>query len=269
MEFKRLGSTNVMVPEIGLGTWGYRGGVEPLRRGIELGATLIDTAEMYSTEGVVGEAIKGITDQVFIASKVSAGHLRYEEVLRAAEGSLSKLGIDQIDLYQIHWPNSSVPIHETMRAMEALVDRRLVRYVGVSNFSVRELREAQAAMTKYPIVSNQVLYNLKRREIERELLPYCQENDITMMAYTPLANGSLASRPRLLADSGMTVLQDIAAEVGKTMAQVALNWCTARPNVIEIPKSNSIERTEENCGASGWRLSPEQIDQLDQAFRRG
>ncbi len=131
MEFKRLSSTDVMVPEIGLGTWRYRGGVEPLRRGIELGATLIDTAEMYSTEGVVGEAIKDIRDQVFIASKVSGGHLRYEDVLRAADGSLSKLGIDQIDLYQIHWPNSSIPIHETMRAMEALVDRGLVRYVGV------------------------------------------------------------------------------------------------------------------------------------------
>ena len=89
------------------------------------------------------------------------------------------------------------------------------------------------------------------------------------MAYTPLASGSLASGPRLLADRGMTVLQDIAAEVGKTMAQVALNWCTARPNVVDIPKSNSIERTEENCGASGWRLSPEQIDQLDQPFSRG
>ncbi len=269
MEFKRLGSSDVVVPEIGLGTWRYRGGVEPLRRGIELGATLIDTAEMYSTEGVVGEAIKGIRDQVFIATKVSGGHLRYEDVLRAADGSLSKLGIDQIDLYQVHWPNSSIPIHETMRAMEALVDKGLVRYVGVSNFSVRDLREAQVAMTKYPIVSNQVLYNLKRREIEGELLAYCQENDITILAYTPLANGSLASKPRLLADRGMTALQDIAAEVGKTMAQVALNWCTAKPNVIVIPKSNSIERSEENCGASGWRLSPDQIDQLDQSFRRG
>ena len=224
---------------------------------------------MYSTESVVGDAIKGIRDQVFIASKVSGGHLRYEDVLRAADGSLSKLGIDQIDLYQIHWPNSSIPIDETMRAMEALVDRGLVRYIGVSNFSVRGLREAQAAMTKYPIVSNQVLYNLKRREIEGELLPYCQENDITILAYTPLASGSLASKPRLLANRGMTPLQDIAAEVGKTKAQVALNWCTAKPNVIVIPKSSSIERTEENCGASGWRLSPEQIDQLDQAFRVG
>ena len=136
MELKPLGNTDVMVPEIGLGTWNYSGGVEPLRRGIEMGAFLIDTAEGYSTEGVVGRAIKGIRDRVFVATKVSGRHLRYDEVLKAAEGSLRLLDIDYIDLYQVHWPNSSVPIKETMRAMEKLADSGQVKYIGVSNFSV-------------------------------------------------------------------------------------------------------------------------------------
>ena len=266
MESKQLGNTGIMVPEIGLGTWKYRGGVEPLRRGIELGASFIDTAEMYSTEGVVGEAVQGISDQVFIATKVSSHHLRHDDVIRAAEASLRRLGVDRIDLYQVHWPNPRVPIGETMRAMEALVDSGLVKHIGVSNFSVSELREAQAAMTRYPIVSNQVLYNLRRRGVERDLLPYCWENNVTVIAYTPLADGSLTTKPRLRADRGMHALERVAAQVNKTMAQIALNWCTSRRNVIAIPKSNSVARTEENCGASGWRLSPEQIRLLDEAF---
>src|SRR5499426_2886226 len=162
MELKPLGNTGVMVPEIGLGVWRYSGGVEPLRHGVELGAFLIDTAEIYGTEDVVGQAIKGIRDRVFLATKVSPDHLGYDNLLRAAEASLQRLDTNCIDLYQIHWPNWSVPIQETMRAMEALVDRGLVRHIGVSNFSAQQLRAAQAAMSKYPIVSNQVLYNLNR-----------------------------------------------------------------------------------------------------------
>jgi diketogulonate reductase-like aldo/keto reductase len=266
MELRPLGNTDVMIPEIGLGVWKYRGGVEPLRRGIELGAFLIDTAEMYRTEDVVGQAVKGIREQVFIASKVSGGHLRYDDVLHAADASLRLLETGCIDLYQIHWPNSSIPIKETMRAMEALVDRGLVKYIGVSNFSVGQLRAAQAAMSKYPIVSNQVLYNLNSRAIEDDLLPYCQQQNVTVIAYTPLDDGRLAAKPRFRRSQGMKVMEEVASQVGKTLAQVALNWCTSHPNVIAIPKSDSVARTEENCGASGWRLSPDQIQRLDEAF---
>ena len=279
MELKPLGNTNVMVPEIGLGVWRYSGGVEPLRQGVELGAFLIDTAEVYGTEDVVGQAIKGIRDRVFLATKVSPDHLRYDDLLRAAEASLQRLDTNCIDLYQIHWPNWSVPIQETMRAMEALVDRSLIRYIGVSNFSIHQLREAQAAMSKYPIVSNQVLYNLNRREIERELLPYCLMQRITIVAYTPLDDGRLATRSwfpqnwRMQAVpqvaiylQRMQALEQVANFRQKTLAQVALNWCTSRPNVITIPKSNSLARVSENCQASGWRLSPEQIGFLDAAF---
>lgn len=267
MELQQLGNTGVMVPEIGLGTWKYRGGVEPLHRGIELGATLIDTAEMYRTEDVVGQAIQGRREHIFLATKVSGDHLHADAVLRAAEGSLRLLGTEVIDLYQIHWPNARVPIKETMQAMETLVDRGQVRYLGVSNFSVQELRAAQEAMTRYPIVSNQVLYNLNRREIERDLLPYCQQHQITILAYTPLDDGRLATRSRFRRSQGERVLEQVATETRKTLAQVALNWCTAHPNVLAIPKSNSVERTVENCQASGWRLSPAQMQRLDNAFR--
>jgi len=276
---KQLGGTNVMLPEIGLGTWKYRGGAEPLRHGVKLGAFLIDTAEMYRTEDVVGEAVAGIRDRVFIATKVLGGHLKYNQVLAAAEKSLRLLGVDCIDLYQVHWPNSRVPISETMRAMERLVDTGQVRYIGVSNFSVEEMEEAQAAMTKHPIVSNQVIYSLKRRGIERDVLPYCQRNRMTVLAYTPLASGSLAPdsasggrktpgrAARLMGRTqGIETLRGIANETGKTPAQVALNWCVSHPGVIAIPKSNSLARTEENCGASGWYLSSEQLDRLDHTF---
>ena len=266
MELKQLGNTGVMVPEIGLGTWKYRGGVEPLRRGLELGAYLIDTAEIYRTENVVGQAIHGIRERVFIATKVSGDHLRSDAVLRAADASLRLLGTEVIDLYQLHWPNARVPIKETMQAMETLVDRGQVRYIGVSNFSMRELRAAQEVMTKYPIVANQVLYNLNRREIERDLLPYCQAHNITILAYTPLDDGRLATTAHFRRNQSTRVLEQVAADVQKTLAQVALNWCTARPNVIAIPKSDSVERTLENCQASGWRLSPAQVQRLDEAF---
>src|SRR2546423_4121420 len=137
MELTPLGNTGVMVPEIGLGAWKYSGGEEPLRRGIELGAFLIDTAEVYGTEDVVGRAVMGIREQVFVATKVSGSHLRSDDVRRAAEASLRRLEMHYLDLYQIHWPNPRVPIKETMRAMEALVDAGPVKYIGVSNFMAR------------------------------------------------------------------------------------------------------------------------------------
>ncbi len=270
MQLRELGKTGTTVAEIGVGVWRYGGGVEPLRQAIELGASLIDTAEAYGTEKVVGEAVSGIRDRVFVATKVSGSHLSYDEVLKAADASLRRLDTGYIDLYQIHWPNSLVPIQETMRAMETLVDRGLVKYIGVSNFSTAELREAQATMRKYPIVSNQVLYNLNRRQIEEELLPYCQKNHVTIIAYTPLDSGQLtkasaqSSRP-----DQMKVLELVAAQVQKTLAQVALNWCISRPGVITIPKSDRAARVVENCQASGWLLSSAQMQLLESAFPIG
>jgi diketogulonate reductase-like aldo/keto reductase len=268
MELKELGKTGVMVPEVGIGVWRYTGGVEPLRAGLSMGAFLIDTAEIYGTEDVVGQAITGMRERVFVATKVSGQHLKYDEVLHAAEASLQRLRTNYIDLYQIHWPGNVVPIEETMRAMETLVDRGIVKYVGVSNFSVDELHRARLAMTKYPIVSNQVLYNLSRREIEKQLIPYCEANGITIIAYTPLDDGRLARHSQYPRNSqGQQALESVASQAGKTMAQVALNWCVWRCSVITIPKSNSAVRVAENCGASGWRLTREQYDFLNSAFQ--
>ena len=276
---KLLGDTGSEIPEIGLGTWKYKGGTEPLRSGVQLGASLIDTAEMYRTESMVGDAIKEIEDQIFVATKVWGSNLKYDDVLRAAEKSIQLLGVNIVDLYQIHWPNSRIPIKETMMAMEQLVDRGWIKYIGVSNFSVGELDEAMSAMENYPIVSNQVIYNLKRREIERDILPFCLENNISVLAYTPLADGTLADGSSLRItnkvgrifnksnkDSNISVLEVIKEQSKKSLAQIALNWCISHPGVIAIPKSNSIERTVENCGASGWSLTTDQINELERIF---
>ncbi len=264
---KLLGSTGVKVPEIGLGTWQYRSGVEPLRRGMALGANLIDTAEIYGTEDVVGEAIKGLREQVLLATKVWSSHLNYEDVLKAADGSLRKLGTSYIDLYQVHWPNPSVPIKETMRAMERLVDEGKVRYIGVSNFSLEDMKHAKAAMEKHRIVANQLHYSLIHRDIEKGLLQYCQDQRVTVIAYSPLERGMLSSTPLLRHKKAMGVLRRIAAEIGNTPSQVALNWCISKPGVIAIPKADIVEHIEEDCKASGWYLSQEHMQALDMAFK--
>ena len=262
MNLQQLGNSGVQIPDVGLGTWAYTGGSAPLRRGVESGAFLIDTAEAYRTEEAVGEAIEGIRDEVFVATKVSPSHFRRRDVLRAADESLMRLQCGVIDLYQLHWPNSKIPITETMGAMEELVEAGKVRYIGVSNFSAQEMEEAQAALSKSRIVSNQVEFSLTDRSIEAEVLPYCQANGITVIAYSPLARG-LGNFDR---GDGAKALADVAARNGKTVAQAALNWCLSHDRVMVIPKSNSAARVEENCGASGWRLSDEDLAALETAF---
>ena len=264
MDFQELGTSGVQIPDIGLGTWAYTGGSEPLRRGVELGATLIDTAEGYDTEDAVGKAIDGIRDQVFLATKVSPSNFRHKNLLKAADQSLKRLRVDVIDLYQLHWPNDSIPIAETMGAMETLVEAGKVRFIGVSNFSIAQMQEAQAALSKARVVANQVSYSLVDRSIEAELLPYCQEQGVTVIAYSPLASGmgNLASSDKTKA------LGQVAAGTGKTEAQVALNWCLREPRVMAIPKANSPSHVEDDCAASGWRLSSEHLTTLDVAFPR-
>lgn len=256
---KILGNTNVQFPEVGLGTWNYRGGIEPLRRGIALGACLIDTAESYGTEEIVGEAVNGRRQAVFLATKASPRHFRHQDLLRAADQSLRRLRTDYIDLYQLHWPNYAVPIEETMAAMERLVEVGKIRFIGVSNFSSSELREAQAALSKNRIASNQVRYSLVDRTIERSVLPYCKQNKISVIAFSPLATGL----PNIKKRDPRNVLGEMSKQVDRTEAQVGLNWCLRHESVIVIPKAASMNHVTENCGASGWRLSPEQISLLD------
>ena len=178
MNTKELSNTGVMLPELALGTWRYRGGEGPLRVGIELGASFIDTAETYQTEEIVGEAINGCREKVFVATKAAPRHFRRPNLIRAAEQSLKRLNTDHIDLYQLHWPNYCVPISETMEAMEELVRMGKIRFIGVSNFSARQIARAQRYLSKNRIVSNQVRYSIVERTIDDGLLQYCEANQI-------------------------------------------------------------------------------------------
>jgi diketogulonate reductase-like aldo/keto reductase len=278
MESKELGKSGVTIPVLGLGTWGIGGfgsrllggeeaDVQALRLGLDLGMRFIDTAEMYASghsEEVVAKAVKGEREKAFIATKVSPEHLSYDGVLNSCNASLRRLETKYVDLYQVHWPNTRIPISETMKAMEHLVEQGKVRYVGVSNFSVEQTREAQEALSKNALASNQVEYSLVNRSIEDDLLPYCAKERITVIAYSPIARGRIAQGGR----SGQwRMLDQVSAKYNKTRAQVALNWLLAKRPVVAIPKAASLEHVRENGGAAGWRLSEEDQTALSEAFR--
>jgi diketogulonate reductase-like aldo/keto reductase len=260
---RELTNSGVRLPEIGFGTWNYRGGIQPLRAAIACGAHLIDTAESYGTEEIVGEAIRGRRHQVFLATKVLPRNFRRRDLIAAAERSLRRLGTDHIDLYQLHWPNLAIPIEEPMRGMEELVDAGKVRFIGVSNFSVRDLVNAQAALSRQRILANQVRYSLIERTIEGGLLEYCQKNGITVIAYSPLATGL----GNIRAADPEGILPKVAGASLKSAAQVALNWCINKESVIAIPKASSIEHVVENMGASGWKLRPDFARLLEDRIR--
>ena len=277
MEFKRLGKSKVEIPVLGLGTWGMGGfssrhlggeenAVRALRLGIELGMSFIDTAEVYAnghSEEVVAQAVSEAREGVFIATKVSAENLSFERVLRSCESSLERLKTNYVDLYQVHWPNPRIPITETMKAMEQLVAEGKVRNIGVSNFSVQQTREARDALSKIGLASNQVEYNLVERSIEGDLLPFCTEEHITIIAYSPVARGNIPSGGR---GEQWRTLEGIARKYAKTRAQVALNWLIAKEPVVAIPKAANLEHVRENAGAVGWKLSREDHDMLSAAF---
>ena len=261
MNHKELGRTGVKIPEIGLGMWQYKGGLDVLRKGLQSGALFIDTAELYGNEEMAGRALQYFKGLVFVATKTH--HWRYKEVMQCAEASLRRLGIETIDLYQLHWSNAAVPIAETMAAMEELVQQGKVRFIGLSNFTVKEFKEAQATMRKCKIVANQVRYSLVDRTIDGDVLPFCQQTGVTVIAYSPLAN----SFQRLIDADRTKVLEKVAKMTNKTKAQVALNWCISKPDVVAIPKTESIQHVVENCQASGWQLTDEQIAMLDEGVR--
>jgi diketogulonate reductase-like aldo/keto reductase len=241
--------------------------IAALKRGIELDINLIDTAEMYDTEPLVAEAIQGYQrDTIFVATKVWSTHLKYSQVLKAAQRSLEKLRCGYIDLYQIHWPNPLVPIKETMRAMEKLVDDGKVRHIGVSNFSLSQMREAEETLSKHELASNQVQYNLKARKIETDLLPYCDKNNIAIVAYRPVAHGGLANPSGKLRE----ILDEISQRhEGKTPTQIALNWLVNKSKIVfPIPRASRPERIMENVGAVGWNLDRDDLLRLDQEDAR-
>jgi len=280
LERKSLGKTGESVAAIGLGTWNMGGRespdyrdderlIEAIRYAVELGMNHIDTAEMYAAghaEELVGEAIKQFSrDEVFIATKVWPSNLRYEDVIRSCRRSLERLQLKYVDLYMVHWPNPRIPLQETMKAMEKLVKDGLIRYIGVSNFDVELLEQAMNALKREEIVANQVEYSLEAREVERELIPFCERNGITVTAYTPLGKGRIPAEAASNTPRGK-ILAEMAQRYGKTPVQIALNWVIWRPNVITIPKAARKEHLEENAGAAGWRLTEEDYKRLSAAY---
>jgi diketogulonate reductase-like aldo/keto reductase len=223
--------------------------IQALRRGIELGCNLIDTAEMYAdgkSEEVVAEAVRDVRKDVFIASKVSPGNLHRDNLMEACMRSLKRLRTSYIDLYQVHWPNPKVPIRETMAAMEELVRDGRIRYIGVSNFNVEQTNEARDVLSKSELVSNQVEYSLRSRAVEDDILPYCRREKLTLIAYTPLVRGNV---PEAI------IPRAICEKYGMTPIQVMLNWVTRSECVVAIPKSADIRHVEENASSVSARFS--------------
>ncbi|MCL4389406.1 aldo/keto reductase [Candidatus Marsarchaeota archaeon] len=262
MDKIKLGRTDEKIPKIGIGTWKMPADSKEaevaIKFAIHHGMDFVDTAEIYANETMVGRAIRG--EKTFIATKVPPHKFRYEDVLKACDASLKKLGVKQIDLYQLHWPNHSIPISETMKAMEELKKAGKIRYIGVSNFDVAELENAQAALKNDEIVSNQIEYSILVREVEKDMLGYARENKITIIAYSPLARASLFS-PKY--KELMALLSRIGHQHGKSAVQVALNWVLRDGNTIAIPKATSIAHVEENCGAAGWSLSAVELAEVN------
>ena len=268
---RKFGWASVKLPVIGQGTWMIEGdyaterrAVHALRTGLDLGLTHIDTAELYGegrVEKLVAQAIAGRRDEVFLASKVLPSNACFDGTLKACIGSLKRLDTSWLDLYILHWPGPH-PIRETMRAMEKLVDEGLIRFIGVSNFDVEDLVQAESALRNERIASNQVLYHLLDRGIERRLLPYCARQEIAVVAYSPFGHGNFPAPSTI----GGHVLAEIGKRHGRTPRQVALNFLTRHPAVFAIPKTTQPQRVRENAGGAGWKLTADEIAAIDRHF---
>jgi diketogulonate reductase-like aldo/keto reductase len=275
MRTKPFGAAGIALPAIGQGTWDIpergarrREAIRAIRRGIDLGMTHIDTAEMYGSgevEKLLGEALAGIPrEAVFIASKVLPSNAGFDGVMKACERSLRRLRLEYLDLYLLHWP-SSVPLEETMRAFSRLVEQGKTRFVGVSNFDVDQMLEAKRLLGAAPLACNQVLYHLKERAIEHELVPRARREGIAVVAYTPFGRGRFPHTA--VAETG--VLGRIARKHGATPRQVILAFLTREPHVFTIPKASNVAHVEENAGAGDMMLDAEDLAQIDAAFPIG
>jgi diketogulonate reductase-like aldo/keto reductase len=254
------------VPVLGQGTWHMgesarerKSEVAALRAGLDLGLTLIDTAEMYANGGaeeVVAEAIAGRRDEIFIVSKVLPENASERGTIAACERSLQRLNTDHIDLYLLHW-RGSPPLAGTLKAFAALKRDGKIRHWGVSNFDLSDMEELWALPGGRDCASNQVLYNLRRRGIEHDVLPWCQQHTIPIMAYSPVEQGRLLDH---------RALADIAKAHNATAAQVALAWVMRAEGIIAIPKAGTIAHVTENRAALDLRLSTDDLAALDRAF---
>ena len=270
----KFGCTNVDVSVVGQGTWmierdndiqKYEFVTRSLQLGLDLGMTHIDTAEMYGNgivEQMVGQAIMGRREEVFLVSKVLPSNASYEGTIRACKRSLNRLNTNWLDLYLLHWPSLEYSIHETMRAMEKLVKEGLVSFIGVSNFDVEDLKKAESVLQDESIACNQVLYHLNSRGIERKLLSYCNSKNIAVVGYSPFGHGIFPSpnsnKGRLLAE--------IAERHHKTVHQVALNFMVNHTKIFTIPKANNPDHVKENSESTGWNLTADEITEINRVF---
>ena len=267
MELRPFGHPERRVPALGLGTWNLENddraaAIASLRRGVDLGLTHIDTAEMYGSgrvEAIVGEALQGIRDRVFLVSKVLPANATEAGTIKACERSLKHLATDRLDCYLLHWP-SSHPLAGTIRAFEKLLKAGKIRSYGVSNFDVEKLEEAVRLAGPGKIACNQVLYNLAERTVEHAVLPWCEERGIAVVAYSPLGAAKFPSGK---------VLDDLAAARRATPRQVALAFLLRRKSVFAIPKSGNVAHLEENARAASIELTDDEVRRLDAAFPPG
>jgi diketogulonate reductase-like aldo/keto reductase len=265
-------SSGFSIPAYGIGTWHIGGSwqqgpqsedspdIWAIRDAVDKeGVTHLDTAEVYgqgNTERLIGQALKGRDrSKLFIASKVSDEHFGYDQVIAACKASIDRLMTEYLDLYLVHKFNAAVPLDETMRAMEFLKDEGLIQNIGVSNFGVEHLKEAQS-YTRHPIVCDQVHYNLEYRQPEREgLLEYCQQNDVMLVAYRAVQKGAFSEHPP-------EILKEMSEKYGKTPSQIALNWLISQLNVVAIAKTKHIDHLKENLASLDWEMDAEDVERL-------
>lgn len=270
MEQRNFGEHGPRVPVIGQGTWNLDradrpAAIKALRRGLDLGMTHIDTAEMYGeAEPMIAEAIAGRRDEVFLVSKVLPSHASRTGVSQACERSLRRLRTDRLDCYLLHW-RGHTPLAETIAAFEALKSAGHILSWGVSNFDESDLEEARRIAGDGSIACNQVLYHLDERAIEHAVLPWCERNGVAVVGYSPFGNGRFPG-PNT---PGGRVLAEIARAHGATPHQVALAFLTRLMPLLAIPKAASVTHIEDNAGAGALILSPAELSRIDVAFPRG
>jgi diketogulonate reductase-like aldo/keto reductase len=272
MEKRKFGATGREIAAIGQGTWyiergDRRSAIAALRRGLDLGMTHIDTAELYGSgeaEEIVREATKGRRDEVFLVSKVMPSNASRAGTLAACAKSLKRLGTDRLDCYLLHW-RGRYRLEETLGAFEELLAERKILSWGVSNFDADDLDEALKIAGENRIACNQVLYHLEERGIEHAVIPWCETHGVAVVGYSPFGHGGFASART----AGGRVLDEVAKALGATPRQVALAFLTRRPSLFAIPKAADIKHVEENAGAGDLKLSATEIARIDAAFPRG
>lgn len=269
---RQFGNSGKLVPIIGQGSWAIpesgtakKEAIDSLQLGIDIGMTHIDTAEMYGNgkaEEVIGEAIKGLKrNKLFIVSKVLPSNASYKGTIKACENSLRRLKTDYLDCYLLHWPGS-IPLEETMTALEQLVRDGKILSLGLSNFDVEGLKEAKGYLQKEKITCNQVFYHLGERGIERKLIPYCQRQDIAIVAYTPFGQNGLPSE----SSAKGKALKQVADKHGVSIRQVILAFLVRKEIVFTIPKASKADHVKDNAAAGDLVLDASDIRLIDSHF---